>query len=157
MTTAPESAGGTPRHLTSTGGRRGVRGVPWPDARRRARTAASPLAARRLPLPEACGSPLVADLLALTDLPVADLSAMDGWAVSGPPPWRIVADLPAGRMPNEPLASGECAGIATGAVVPDGADAVLPVELSLRGAAGVRPVDVTAASAPRSHIRRAGE
>ena len=81
---------------------------------------------------------------------------MDGWAVAGPPPWRVVAELPAGRVLDRWLAEGECAGIATGAVVPDGADAVLPIEHSLRDSARVRG-GPEAVLLPGTHIRRAGE
>ena len=129
----------------------------WPEARTYATTAATPLLARRLPLPATCGCRLAADLVALTDLPVTDTSAMDGWAVAGCPPWRVVGDLPAGRLLDRRLADGECAGIATGAVIPDGTVAVLPVERSLRDASGVRPVQTSGAAARRTHIRRAGE
>lgn len=129
----------------------------WPDARGQAAAAAVPLAARRMPLQAACGSLLAADLVALTDLPVTDTSAMDGWAVAGCPPWRVVADLPAGLLLDHPLTGGQCARIATGAVVPDGADAVLKVERSRLDAAGVRPSDPDTAPAPRSNIRAAGE
>jgi molybdopterin molybdotransferase len=132
-------------------------GLPWPDARDRAQAAALPLAPRRLPLQEACGALLAADLLALTDLPVTDTSSMDGWAVAGSPPWRVVAELPAGRLLDRRLGEGECAGIATGAVVPDGTDAVLPVERSMRDATGVRPAYPDAVPAARTHIRLAGE
>lgn len=131
--------------------------MPWPDARTRAGTAALPLTACLLPLQEAGGCPLATDLIALTDLPVTDTSAMDGWAVAGSPPWRVVADLPAGRVLEHRLEDGQCARIATGAVVPDGADAVLQVERSLCDTTGVRPSDPDAALAPRTHIRRAGE
>jgi len=129
----------------------------WPDARRRAGAAATPLAARLLPLPAADGCLLAVDLVALTDLPVTDTSAMDGWAVAGSPPWRVVADLPAGALLGHRLSDGQCARIATGAVVPDGADGVLPVERSLHDATGVRPSDPDTAVTPRAHIRRAGE
>ena len=78
-------------------------GVPWPEARARAGTSAVPLEARLLPLQAACGCLLAADLVALTDLPVTDNSAMDGWAVAGSPPWRVIADLPAGRLLERPL------------------------------------------------------
>jgi len=131
--------------------------MPWPDARGLARAAAVQLAPGTLSLPEACGCLLAADLKALTDLPVTDLSAMDGWAVSGLPPWQIVGDLPAGRLLDHPLADGQCAGIATGAVVPDGADRVLPVERSMRDETGVRPSDPDSTAVPRTHIRRSGE
>ena len=132
-------------------------GVPWPEARTRAGTAALPLAARRLPLRAAGSCLLAADLLALTDLPVTDTSAMDGWAVAGDPPWRVVADLPAGKLWEHRLGAGQCAAIATGAVVPEGADAVLPVEHSLLDGTWVRAADPDAALAPGAHIRRAGE
>lgn len=132
-------------------------GIPWPDARKQAGTAAASLPARRLPLQAAVGCLLATDLVALTDLPVTDTSAMDGWAVAGSPPWRVVADLPAGQLLGRRLVDGQCASIATGAVVPDGADAVLPVERSLRDATGVCPSHPDMASAPRTHIRRAGE
>ncbi|MEP7191916.1 MAG: molybdopterin molybdotransferase MoeA [Actinomycetota bacterium] len=131
--------------------------MPWPEARSRAGTAALPLTPRPLSLQAACGRLLVSDLVALTELPVTDNSAMDGWAVAGSPPWRVVADLPAGRLLEHRLADGQCARIATGAVLPDGADAVLPVEQSVRDVTGVRRADSVMASATRTHIRRAGE
>jgi molybdopterin molybdotransferase len=159
--------------MTSGAGtlRRHGGGLPWPEAREYARTAARPLMPQRVPLSAACGRVLATDLVALTDLPVADASAMDGWAVAGSPPWRIVAELAAGQLLDRRLADGECTGIATGAVIPHGAVAVLPIERSLRDASGVRPAegataprtDATgvcppgSAIAPRTHIRRAGE
>jgi molybdopterin molybdotransferase len=131
--------------------------MPWPDARKRAGMAARALAARQLPLQEANGCLLFSDLVALTDLPVTDNSAMDGWAVAGSPPWMVVADLPAGRLLERRLSDGQCARIATGAVVPDGTDAVLQVERSLCDAIWVRPSDPRLALASRTHIRLAGE
>ncbi|MEO8519522.1 MAG: molybdopterin molybdotransferase MoeA [Dermatophilaceae bacterium] len=130
--------------------------MPWPEARRQAGMAAALLAPERLSLEAADGRLLVGDLVAITDLPVADASAMDGWAVAGSPPWRVVADLPAGRLLDHPLSGGQCARIATGAVVPEGADAVLKVEASLLDAAGVHPSDPEAPR-PGSNIRSAGE
>ena len=114
-------------------------GMPWPDARTRAATAALPLTAQRLPLRESSGALLAGELVALTDLPVTDMSPMDGWAAAGAPPWRVVAELPAGQLLGHRLGDGQCTAIATGAVVLDGADAVLPVERSLRDATGVHP------------------
>ena len=69
-----------------------------------------------------------------TDLPPFASSAMDGFAVraaevsaglSLPVVERIAAGSPAGR----PLATGEAMAVSTGGVVPDGADAVIPIEL----------------------------
>jgi molybdopterin molybdotransferase len=68
-----------------------------------------------------------------------------------------VADLPAWHQLNERLAIGECAFIATGAAVPEGAYAVLPIERSLSDATGVHPYDTDATAPSRTHIRRAGE
>ena len=130
-------------------------GAPWPQARQVARTAARPLPAERLPLSAALGRPLAADLVALSDLPVADTSAMDGWAVAGPAPWRVVGELAADRVMAGRLLPGTCVAIATGAVVPAGTDAVLPIEHSLRDDEGVRPDDPMRPH--RTHIRPAGE
>ncbi|MGW1789517.1 molybdopterin molybdotransferase MoeA [Streptomyces tubercidicus] len=114
--------------------------VPWRTARR--------LAARAVPgapepetaaLGEALGRTLAAPLTALTDLPSFDTSAMDGWAVAGPGPWRLdrPADAPetgppsgilAGHASTAALLDGHAIPIATGARIPSGATAVLRSE-----------------------------
>ena len=133
-------------------------GMAWPKARLLA-AHANPLPAQGIPLVDALGCMLAADLTALGDLPATDNSAMDGWAVAGSPPWRVMADLPAGRLYGHRLRGGQCVRIATGATVPDGTDAVVPVEESMTDTSGVRrasdacPEQTTL----RSHIRRAGE
>jgi molybdopterin molybdotransferase len=88
------------------------------------------LAPVRLPLAEALGGHLALPLQALTDLPAFDTSAMDGWAVSGPGPWRIVASgqILAGQLPGAVLPDGSAVRIATGARLPTGATAVLRSE-----------------------------
>jgi molybdopterin molybdotransferase len=116
------------------------------------------LAPVRLPLADALGCVLAADLVARNDLPASDNSAMDGWAVSGAPPWRVVADPPGSSVPAQRIRPGQCVRIATGAPVPDGTDAVLRLEDSVLDPAGVRPVaDWTPASTLRPHIRASGE
>ncbi|MCG6494410.1 molybdopterin molybdotransferase MoeA [Kitasatospora sp. A2-31] len=77
-------------------------------------------------LSDALGHALAEPLTALTDLPPFDTSAMDGWAVAGPGPWR----MPPGRtvlagVRPEPLPDGTAVPIATGAQLPCGATAVL--------------------------------
>jgi len=91
----------------------------------------SALEAETVPLAEAAGRVLAADARAAVDLPPFPSSAMDGFAVRAadtpgtlPVVARSAAGLPAGR----PLGAGEAIGISTGGVVPDGADAVIPVE-----------------------------
>jgi molybdopterin molybdotransferase len=90
-----------------------------------------PLPAERVPLVEASGRVLAASATALVDLPPFPSSAMDGFAVrAADTPGRlpVVARVAAGRPAPRPLESGEAMGIATGGVVPEGADAVVPIE-----------------------------
>jgi len=98
--------------------------MPWDDARRVAREAFDPLPGRMVPLLAAAGAVLADDVTARTHLPATDVSAMDGWAVAGPPPWDVVGEVLAGRT-GPPLAPSTAVAIATGATVPPGADGVL--------------------------------
>ncbi|MFC9223689.1 molybdopterin molybdotransferase MoeA [Streptomyces hygroscopicus] len=113
--------------------------TPWPDARAIAARAAVKEAAHTAPvmrpLSEALGQVLAAPLAALTDLPPFDTSAMDGWALSGPGPWRLPTaeedqghGILAGHGEAAPLPDGHAVRIATGARVPPGATAVLRSE-----------------------------
>ncbi|ROR43264.1 molybdopterin molybdotransferase MoeA [Kitasatospora cineracea] len=102
-----------------------LRGCPWPAARRAARTAVPrPLPVERVELAAAAGRTLAEPLAALTDLPAFDTSAMDGWAVAGPGPWRLSGRVLAGQA-CLPLADGAAVEIATGAQLPPGATGVL--------------------------------
>ncbi|KDN84126.1 molybdopterin biosynthesis protein [Kitasatospora cheerisanensis KCTC 2395] len=83
-----------------------------------------PLPVERVPLAAAAGRTLAEPLVALTDLPAFDTSAMDGWAVAGPGPWRLSGRVLAGRR-SGPLADGAAVEIATGAELPPGATGVL--------------------------------
>ncbi|KUJ64867.1 hypothetical protein ACZ90_54760 [Streptomyces albus subsp. albus] len=92
------------------------------------------------PLDSALGQVLAGPLTALTDLPSFDTSAMDGWAVAGPGPWRVADGgqgiLAGGDEPPAPLPDGHAVRIATGARVPPGATAVLRTEHGVFTAAG---------------------
>ncbi|ROQ33051.1 molybdopterin molybdotransferase [Streptomyces sp. PanSC19] len=122
----------------ATGAQAGTphRATAWPEARAVAARAGSTARAerepRRLPLGQALGQVLAEPLLALTDLPSFDTSAMDGWAVAGPGPWTVRAETPvlAGHAPAAALAEGETVRIATGAPVPPGTTAVIRAEHS---------------------------
>jgi molybdopterin molybdotransferase len=101
------------------------------EAQRLVLERARPLGHERLPLQEAKGRVLAESARALVDLPPFPSSAMDGFAVRAvdtpgrlPVTFRISAGSPA---PGE-LGPGEAMGIATGGVVPEGADAVIPFE-----------------------------
>ncbi|MFB7409023.1 molybdopterin molybdotransferase MoeA [Streptomyces sp. NPDC056202] len=110
------------------------RATAWPEARAAAaRAGASARAGRTprgVPLGQALGQVLAEPLLALTDLPPFDTSAMDGWAVAGPGPWtvRAAGAVLAGRASEAEAADGEAVRIATGARVPAGTTAVVRAE-----------------------------
>nr|WP_073701629.1 molybdopterin-binding protein [Nocardiopsis sp. TSRI0078] len=129
--------------------------VPWNQARRLARATGaeggSPMAEESLA--DALGSTLGADLVSAVDVPALDSAAMDGYAVSGEGPWTVLGRSFAGhRGPVARLGRGEAVEIATGAVVPDGATAVLPHER-----ATVSSGTVYGGAEPGRHIRRRGE
>ncbi|MEU1189235.1 molybdopterin molybdotransferase MoeA [Streptomyces sp. NPDC005859] len=109
------------------------RAIPWSDARTISARAARSGTARPTPvsvtLGDALGLVLAAPLTALTDLPSFDTSAMDGWAVAGPGPWRVREEsVLAGSAAPAPLADGEAVRIATGARIPPDTTAVLRSE-----------------------------
>ncbi len=92
---------------------------------------AAPLEAELVPIEQAARRVLAEDVQSLVDLPPFRSSAMDGFAVRAeetPGQLPVVARIPAGHPAARALASGEAMGIATGGSVPDGADAVVPIE-----------------------------
>ena len=128
--------------------------------------------ARIRPLPpfgqhllDAHGHRLAEDVASPRDVPLFDNSAMDGYAVrridvlgadaQQPALLTIAYETPAGDPPGRELGPGECARIMTGAPVPPGADAVVPVEWTDGAAEGV--VRIHQAPEPGGHIRRTGE
>ena len=98
-------------------------------------------AARRpavhLPLAQTDGYTLAEPLATLTDLPAFPTSSVDGWAVRGAGPWRVVGEVLAGAVPDPLAEPGTAVRIATGAMVPSGATSVLRVEESTTDGAGL--------------------
>jgi molybdopterin molybdotransferase len=91
-----------------------------------------PLEAETLPLADAAGRFLAEPARAVVDLPPFRSSAMDGYALrSGETPGRlpVAVRIAAGAPSPRPLEAGEAMGIATGGLVPEGADAVIQHEL----------------------------
>ncbi len=89
------------------------------------------LSEERIGIDAAFGRVLAADAVSAVDLPPFDSSAMDGFALrSSDTPGRlpVVHRIPAGTPAPRSLEAGEAMGIATGGVVPEGADAVIPFE-----------------------------
>lgn len=130
----------------------GGRSLSWAKARQLARAAAAPLAAQRRPLERCAGTTLAVPLVARTALPSFDTAAMDGFAVAGSGPWRLVGELLAGALWTEPLAAGTAIRIGTGAPLPAGAAGVLQVEH-----AEVAEGTVRGPARPGQHVRRTGE
>jgi len=112
----------------------------------------------------ALGLVLADDIAAGISLPVFDNSAMDGYAVRAedvagadtrnPVSLPVAQDIPAGRTDRLTLSPGTAHRIMTGAPLPDGATAVVPVELT---DAGLTTVEIRSEARPGQHIRRAGE
>jgi molybdopterin molybdotransferase len=119
----------------------------------------APLEAEDVPVAQAAGRVLAVPAVALTDLPPFDSSAMDGFAVRAadtPGSLTVVGESAAGKPATRELGAGEAIGISTGAVVPAGADAVVPVERT-SGAVDVERVGVGENIRPRGGDTRAGE
>ena len=121
--------------------------------------------ARTVKLAEAEGLVLADDVVAPLSLPMFDNSAMDGYAVlasdlpadtglAKPVKLPVAQDIPAGRTDRLILAPSTAHRIMTGAPLPEGATAVVPVELT---DAGVDVVEIRRTAEPGQHIRRAGE
>ena len=93
---------------------------------------AAPLPGEPVPLEKAAWRVLAEDARAVVDLPRFPSSAMDGFALRAadtPGTLPVVAHVAAGKPAPRALLAGEAMGIATGGVVPEGADAVVPIEL----------------------------
>jgi molybdopterin molybdotransferase len=97
-----------------------------------------PLPDEIVSLPSALGRVLAQDVIAQANIPPFPNSSMDGFALraadivlateANPVELHIIMDIPAGKAPERPIGAGEAARIMTGAPMPQGADAVIPVE-----------------------------
>ncbi|WP_162149411.1 molybdopterin molybdotransferase MoeA [Arthrobacter sp. Br18] len=148
----------------------GNRNLDWATARQAAYEAGRPLPFQTVTLADALGQTLAEAVSPLQPIPHYASSAMDGWAVSGPPPWTLVTpevheDHPwrrptphsdSGLVALEP---GQATFILTGGVVPGNTGSILRTEHGqIRGDildrnAAARPDE----PAPGEHIRPAGE
>src|SRR3954447_23435134 len=124
----------------------------------------APLSALDLTLPDAHGCVLAEPVVSTFPLPPFDNSAMDGYAVrsadvasasaAAPVVLPVVGDIAAGSTGAYNVQPGLCVRIMTGAPMPAGADAVVPLEWTDSGIAQVRinqPIE------PGRHLRHAGE
>ncbi len=127
-------------------------------------TALEPLHPYDQPLLESLNLPVCETISAPMDLPSFDNSAMDGYAVyyddtvsatdDHPVHLPVVGEMAAGQTRHFALSPGTTVRIMTGAPVPQGADAIVPIEWTDGGLATVR---ITRAPGRDQHIRHAGE
>ncbi len=130
---------------------------------------AVPLRPRRCRLLDAAGAVLAEPVVADIDSPPWDRAMMDGFAVRGDDvaPGRdeaveleVAVDLAAGDVTTLDVRPGSCARIMTGAPLPPGADAIVPIERAIDGTAGahaghrVRLLEPT--FRPGQHVARQG-
>lgn len=130
---------------------------------------AVPLPAEQVPLAAAAGRVLAQDAAADADLPPFATSSMDGYAVraadvaAAPVRLRVTQDILAGAAPHSAVGPGEAARIMTGAPLPPGADAVVPVEQTdahwTHGDTAALPpeIGIHQPAAPGANVRRPGE
>jgi molybdopterin molybdotransferase len=122
-----------------------------------------PLPARELPVAEALGAVLTDDVTALHPLPSFDNSAMDGYAVRSadvstassehPVVLAVTGEVAAGDTRRHDLLPGTALKIMTGAPLPAGADAVVPIEHT---DGGTERVTISQAAAAGAAVRMAG-
>lgn len=127
-------------------------------------SAIRPLAARELSLADADGAVLTSDITAAWPLPPFDNSAMDGYAVlagdvaaasqDAPVSLPVLDAVPAGDARAHQLVPGSCLRIMTGALLPAGADAVVPVEWT---DGGTDRVAIRRPAVPGNAVKRAGD
>ncbi|MCY4538042.1 MAG: molybdopterin molybdotransferase MoeA [Chloroflexi bacterium] len=131
------------------------------------------LPAETVSLSESHNRVIAEDIVSPIDLPPFDNSAMDGYAIcsedsvdadhANPVALSVAMDILAGSAPNRRLEPGQAARIMTGAPVPAGATAVIPVEDTdddwQKGDSSPLPAEVRLYRqlAPGENIRRAGE
>lgn len=129
----------------------------------------APLSVESTKLESAAGRVLGEDISANHDWPLLDRSCMDGFAVnardvfgageSNPGYVECIATLPIDTLPEVSLMPGDCARIATGGVLPEGADAVVMVEHthSMEGDTDLGTIEVRKSVAPGENVMMRGE
>ncbi len=110
------------------------------------------------PIVDALGQVLAEDVVSTENVPPQANSAMDGFAVRSadtPGSLRVIADQAAGHVTDKAVEPGTAIRIMTGAVMPAGADAVVPVEDTDGGRGGT--VNIGVQTPPMANVREAGE
>lgn len=140
--------------------------IPFYEARGKIVEGIKPLPSEKCSLKGLIGRVLAQDITALFDIPPRDNSAMDGFAIiasdvamaseHNPVPLQVIEDVPAGRVATNSLKPGQAIRIMTGARIPEGADAVVPVEMTEKG---IHNIEIRILDAVKcgANIRKQGE
>jgi molybdopterin molybdotransferase len=139
--------------------------IPLDEALALVMEAAAPIVrSERVPIDAAAGRVIAEPVTAAIDVPPFDRAAMDGYAVIAhdtfgagryePKVLRCIDTVYTGQVPGTRIYPGECIEIATGAPMPEGADAVVMVEETEKADAG--EVRVFTPVYPRQHVGRRG-
>ena len=151
--------------------------ISFHEARSKMLEGIKPLPSEKCRLEDLLGRLLAQDVIASFDIPPRDNSAMDGFAViaadvagaseQSPVTLQVIEDIPAGQVAAKFLKLGQAIRIMTGAQIPNGAEAVIPVEHTLKigsnyakassdknGKLEIRIVESTSVGA---NVRRQGE
>jgi molybdopterin molybdotransferase len=140
--------------------RAGERMISVEDAQERVLAEIATVGTEQVAFTDALGRVLREDIIAASDVPQADNTAMDGYAVraediANPPVrLRVIEDLPAGRVAAKKVEKGTAIRIMTGALIPDGADTVAHVEIT---DAGSDFVEVKQSLKRGTNLRKKGE
>jgi molybdenum cofactor synthesis domain-containing protein len=133
---------------------------PLQEAQRDVLDAVERLPIETVAIADACGLALAGPVVAPHDIPPFPNSAMDGYAVRAadverpPVDLRVLEDVPAGSVPTVSLKPATAIKIMTGATLPRGADAIVPVEDT--EPAGVGEARILRAAEAGAHVRLAG-
>jgi molybdopterin molybdotransferase len=129
--------------------------IPVAEARSRVLEAVGRLPAEPVPVADALGRVLAEDVESPISVPPFDSSAMDGYALiaGAAGELELIGEARAGHPAEAGVRPGTAIAISTGAAVPEGATAVVPVERTELAGAAVRVPDTE----PGANIRRAGE
>lgn len=132
--------------------------LPLDEAQDRVLGLVQPLPIERIPVAGALGRWLAEPLLAARTQPSADLSAMDGYAVTEDDlagPWQVIGESAAGHPFGGRVQKGQAVRIATGALLPAGAAAVI-IQEDLQRDGDQISMTGSPPSPPGKHIRRSG-
>jgi molybdopterin molybdotransferase len=144
-----------------------ARELTYAEARGRVLRAAKPLPPVAMPVARCAGRPLREDVVAPHDLPRFDNSAMDGFAVRAddlaratatrPVVLHVTEIVPAGHTASLPLEPGKAIRLMTGAMIPPGADTIVPFEdCEPIERNGVERVRFRSKPSAGQHVRSAG-